>query len=97
MLIKLRKLFYLLLIIMAAAMSIGMGSGKPAGEVQKQRLVWPPPPWEPKIEFLYSISSPDDMQIKKGFFRRVWEFVAGESREGIIKPFGVFADDNGRL
>jgi DNA-binding beta-propeller fold protein YncE len=97
MLIKLRKLFYLLLIIMAAVMSIGMGSGKPAGEVQKQRLVWPPPPWEPKIEFLYSISSPDDMQIKKGFFRRVWEFVAGESREGIIKPFGVFADDNGRL
>ncbi len=100
MLTKLRKLFYILIIIMiimAAVMSIAMGSGKTAGEVQKERLVWPPPPWEPKIEFLYSITTPDDMQIKKGFFRRIWEFVAGESREGVVKPFGVFADDNGRL
>ncbi len=97
MLTKLRKFFYLLILILPALMSAGIGSGKTAGEVQKERLVWPPPPWEPKVEFLYSITTPDDMQIKKGFFRRAWEFVAGETREGVIKPFGVFADDNGRL
>jgi len=96
MITKLRKTSYLL-IIMAAFMSVGMGPGKNTVEVQKERLAWPPPPWEPRIEFLYSITTPDDFQIKKGFFRRVWEFFAGESREGFIKPFGVFADDNGRL
>ncbi|MBI1810753.1 MAG: SMP-30/gluconolactonase/LRE family protein [Nitrospirae bacterium] len=96
MITKLRKTLYLL-IIMAAFMSISMGPGKNTGEVQKEHIVWPPPPWEPRIEFLYSITTPDDFQIKKGFFRRVWEFVAGESREGLIKPFGIFADDNGRL
>lgn len=82
---------------MAVIMVAGIGSGKSAGEVQKEKLVWPQPPWDPKIEFLYSITTPDDMQIKKGFFRRVWEFVAGESRASVIKPFGIFADDNGRL
>ena len=88
MITKLRKTLYLL-IIMAAFMSIGMGPGKNTVEVQKERLVWPPPPWEPKIEFLYSITTLMIFRLK-GFFRRVWEFVAGESREGVIKPFGIF-------
>lgn len=91
------KFFYLFLLITVAVLSSGMGSGRPAAEVQKERLTWPPPPWEPKVEFLYSITTPDDMQIKKGFFRRMWEFVAGGTREGLIKPFGVFADDNGKI
>ncbi len=96
MLKKPGKSLYLLLIAMAV-LSFGMGSGRPAANVPKEHLTWPPPPWPPKIEFLYSITTPDDLQIKKGFFRRMWEFVAGETREGVIKPFGVFADDNGKL
>ncbi|BCB96011.1 hypothetical protein JZK55_09330 [Dissulfurispira thermophila] len=69
----------------------------PKVEKKKEHIVWPPPPWKPKIEFLYTITTPDDMQIKKGFFRRLWEFIAGESKKGVVKPFGVFADDSGRV
>ena len=87
----------LIAIILASIMSLGMGSVKNPIDAPKERLVWPPPPWEPRIEFLYSITTPDDMQIKKGFFHRLWEFIAGEPGEGIIKPFGVYADERGRV
>lgn len=86
----------LVLAITAFTLAFAMG---PKADVQqkKEHIVWPPPPWEPRIEFLYSITTPDDLRIKKGFFRRLWEFVAGEPREGVVKPFGVFADDGGRV
>lgn len=87
-----------LIFIFSLTYSFAMGTKvEPKVEQKKEHIVWPPPPWEPKIEFLYSITTPDDFEIKKGFFRRIWEFIAGESREGVIKPFGVFADDNGRV
>ncbi len=89
-----KKTIIIALTLLMALFTISMG---PKVEKKKERIVWPPPPWEPRIEFLYSITTPDDMEIKKGFFRRVWEFVAGESREGVVKPFGVFADDGGRV
>lgn len=91
-----KKIIVLALTMLMALFTISMG---PKVETPKKHeyIVWPPPPWEPKIEFLYSITTPDDMQIKKGFFRRLWEFIAGSSKEGIVKPFGVFADDTGRI
>lgn len=91
-----RKIIYIVLVAMLL-MSLGMAPQTDASSLPKERLVWPPPPSEPKIEFLYSISGPGDLEIKKGFFRRLWEVVAGESREGLTKPFGVFADDRGKL
>ena len=51
-----------------------------------------------KIEFPYSITTPDDFhRLERVFSPRKREFVAGESREGVIKPLVSFADDNGRL
>lgn len=89
-----KKTIVITLTLLMALFTISMG---PKVEKKKEHIVWPPPPWEPRIEFLYSITTPDDLQIKKGFFRRLWEFIAGESREGLVKPFGVFADEGGRI
>ncbi|MEW6740124.1 MAG: 6-bladed beta-propeller [Nitrospirota bacterium] len=89
-----KKTIVLALTMLMALFTLAMG---PKVEKKKEHIVWPPPPWEPRIEFLYTVTTPDDFDIKKGFFRRLWEFVAGESREGVVKPFGVFADENGRV
>jgi len=77
----------------AALLSLGMGPKINADSVQQEKLLWPSPPSEPRIEFLASIYGPEDLHIKKGFLRRIWESIAGESREGLVKPFGVFADE----
>lgn len=97
MITKLRKTFYLLILI-AAFMSAGMGPGKNTGEVQKKRLVWPPPPDESRIEYIQSITTPDDIGISRGFFKRVWEFITGEERmDRTVAPYGVATDNSGRL
>ncbi|MFQ5657692.1 MAG: hypothetical protein ACE5G5_09145 [Candidatus Methylomirabilales bacterium] len=54
-------------------------------------LVWPKPPDPPRIRFLFSLTRPDDLGMRKGFFQRVWEFFAGERLEQVEKPYGVAA------
>ena len=67
-----------------------------AQEVQK--LVWPSAPDPARIEFKALITSPEDLEIKKGFFAKTWEFFAGSSEEErFIKPFGLHVDENQRL
>ena len=77
----------------AALLSLGMGPKIDTGNVQRESLFWPPPPSEPRIEFVTSIYGPGDLNIKKGFFHRIWEGIVGESREGLVKPFGIFAGE----
>ncbi len=57
-------------------------------------LVWPDPPDPPRIKFLYSLSRPDELGIRKNFFQRLWEFVAGEQLERVVKPYDVAAAGN---
>ena len=87
------KLIATIILTAAALLSLGMGPKINTASVPKERLLWPPPPSEPRIEFLNSIYGPEDLHIKKGLLRRIWESIAGESREGLVKPFGVFADE----
>lgn len=43
------------------------------------------------------LEKPDDAGTKKGFFRRVFEFLAGETTDRIIKPYGIAMDSTGRI
>ena len=54
-----------------------------------ENLVWPPPPDQPRIQFLKTIVKPADIGIKKSFFKKIWEFVAGEEPESMIRPYGI--------
>src|SRR3990167_5096692 len=55
------------------------------------KLVWPPPPDEAKIEFVTSVMSSKDLEIKKSFFSKVIDFVLGEEEKPLVAPFGTHA------
>ncbi len=61
-------------------------------------LVWPAPPLQPRIRYLGSIASPEDMGRKKGFWRKVWDFIRGdEDDERVNRPMAVALDSKDRL
>jgi DNA-binding beta-propeller fold protein YncE len=59
-------------------------------------LVWPPPPDKARIQLTRVITNPADIGIKKSFFKKLWDFLAGEEEEELVRPFGL-AVKNGRL
>src|SRR4030066_984180 len=78
----------------ASALALLAGCGTPQKEVD---LIWPLPPDPPRIKYLYSISSEDDVK-EESFTKKLKETVIG--REGatrIGKPYAVHADKDGRI
>lgn len=63
----------------------------------KMPLIWPSPPEPARISYVTAIYRPSDIGAGKGFFKKVVEFLLGESRDDIIKPYGVVSDSAGRL
>jgi len=60
--------------------------------------VWPLPPEQPRVQHIKTFITPQDLGITKGFFAKVWEFIAGEdTADRIIAPHGVVADDEGKV
>ncbi|NPB06463.1 MAG: 6-bladed beta-propeller [Aquificae bacterium] len=58
------------------------------------KVVWPPPPEEPRVEWVRVIEKPEDLGVKKGFWEKLKSFLFGEEQEErIIKPAGVYADE----
>ncbi|MBU0768584.1 MAG: 6-bladed beta-propeller [Proteobacteria bacterium] len=57
--------------------------------VWADELTWPPPPEMSRIKFVQAVRGPSDLKIKKSFFKKIWEFVAGDEPEGISRPFAV--------
>lgn len=73
----------------------------PAGDAPQAatpELVWPSPPLQPRIRYIGSISGPEDIGYKRGFFRKVWDFIRGEADdEHIVRPMAVAVDGRDRL
>lgn len=61
---------------------------------QAVELVWPPPPERTRLQFVRSVSRAADLGVKKSFLKKVWEFVAGEEPEGLVRPYGIAVMDN---
>lgn len=59
-----------------------------------QRLVWPPPPDEAKIEYVVSVRDYKDIGIEKGFFSKAFDFLFGEEDKPLDSPFGTYADED---
>ncbi|MCM2356884.1 MAG: 6-bladed beta-propeller [Geobacteraceae bacterium] len=59
--------------------------------------VWPSPPLEPRIEWVKEIRDYRGAGVDRGFWKRAWDFIAGEEEARIIKPHGVYFDDMQRL
>lgn len=61
-------------------------------------LVWPSPPLQPRIRYLGSVANPEDIGRKKGFWRKVWDFIRGEEAdEQVARPMAVAVDGRDRL
>lgn len=56
---------------------------------------WPETPLRPQVEWVKSVSAPEDAGIAKGFWKRALELVTGAKRGHIVKPYGVLYDEKG--
>lgn len=67
----------------------------PVPQHEELSLFWPPPPDVARIAFVRSISVPEDLGIRKGFFQRLGEFFTGSTRSQLVKPMAVtLSSDN---
>jgi len=76
------------------------GPRRPPGlerDARTPTLVWPPPPELPRIMYLRSIATPNDVGIAKSLLRRVVEFITGPEQERIAQPYGVQVDARNRI
>jgi len=56
-------------------------------------IVWPPSPNAPRVVFVKSISAPDDLGIKKGFFSSLANAIFGDGEEdNMIRPMAIVAN-----
>jgi len=58
------------------------------------QLVWPDPPQESRIRFLYSFSEPVDLGIKPGAFARFLQVFTGKESQRMLRPYAIAADDD---
>jgi DNA-binding beta-propeller fold protein YncE len=69
-----------------------------ASEKPDPPWVWPLPPERPRVQLIQTVVTPQDLGVQKGFFARLWEFVAGaNTMDRIQSPHGVVADGEGKV
>jgi len=74
------------------------GCASSARPVEKpDQVVWPPPPLEPRVAWVESISSSKDVTGERGFWRRVADLVLGEQVVRIARPYGIHVDRQRRI
>ena len=64
-----------------------------------EKLVWPSPPNEPKIEYLTSFSNSIDIGVKRSFLQKLWNRIVGTDpmEEMLIQPIGITGDNDGNI
>src|SRR3990172_4225063 len=94
--------FFILFCLLALTSALSL-PGVQAAEKQSQTVsdmpwVWPPAPEKPRIQHIKTFITPQDLGVKKGFFAKLWEFIAGaDTVDRIISPHGIVADGNGKV
>jgi DNA-binding beta-propeller fold protein YncE len=76
-----------------------LAASKPQAPTNSPALVWPPPPAEPRITYLESLSGPGDFGVRPSGWNRLSNLVSGGDRgkEKLIKPFGIALDESDNL
>ncbi len=97
-----RKINSLLTCYMLFAVSILLcscaGSTQP-NEINNKNvsIIWPPPPSKPRIEYLGTVSSPQDLEIKSGFMGFLKDLAFGEEDNGMVLPMAAISNQFGQL
>ncbi len=89
-----RIILIFVLPLLLLAVTVNGKSRKRAGSSETKNIVWPLPPDEPRIKYLYSFSTPSDLSIREGKMRKFWSKVRGSNvQKKVIRPFGVVFDN----
>ena len=89
------KTFYrahILLAVMLAPLAL-LACAKPPPAVEPDNLVWPLPPSPPRIKYVQSIFTEDDIGRHYNFFEQLF---GKDYFDGLVRPYGVSAR-NGRI
>jgi DNA-binding beta-propeller fold protein YncE len=64
-----------------------------------QEMFWPPPPAQPRIAYEKSIARPDDIGIRRSWWKRAAGYIVGSDHHELafVKPTGLCLDDAGNL
>ena len=60
-------------------------------------IYWPNPPAVKRIAFVQAVSTPADMDIRPGMWRRLVNYMVGQGTASIVSPYGIATDPQGRL
>lgn len=52
-------------------------------------LTWPTSPETPRIQFVKSFKTPEDLNIKKGFLQRFFDFFVGSEQNRLSRPYAI--------
>ena len=90
------------LTVFILAVTILVGLGGCTKEIEKAHLpipdiVWPPAPEIPRIRFINAVSKPQDLHIKRGAFKKFFDYLTGKTAVSMIAPYSVKTDSAGRL
>lgn len=85
-------------LLMAVAMLAGCAAPAPFQAARPvTHLQWPALSSQPRIVWLKTISTHQDVGIAKDFWRKIVELLTGPDDTRISRPYGVLFDDGGRL
>lgn len=65
-----------------------------APDEPEQRLVWPGPPLQPRIEWVREVHNQKGLGVSPGIWGRIARFILGEKEERFVRPHGVLADEH---
>jgi DNA-binding beta-propeller fold protein YncE len=86
------------IIVLAIFLSVNACAKRVADEREPlPEIVWPKAPEVPRIRFVKSVSKPEDLQIRRGAFKRFFDYLLGETKRSIGTPYGVEVDASGRI
>lgn len=60
-------------------------------------IVWPQPPAKPRIAYVKAFSTPEDLGITKGFFKKVKSAISGAVPDQMVKPMAVLDAGDGLI
>ena len=83
------------LLLLAGGLCPAASSARQPGRTD---LIWPRPPAPARIRYVQSITSPQDLGIRRSLWGRAADLFTGQDRRALVaRPFGVSADREGNL
>lgn len=86
------------LLILSGPAAPVRGADNVAQQASASPWVWPLAPEKPRVQFIKTVITPQDLGVTKGFFAKLWEFIAGKDTiDRIVSPHGIAADGEGKV